>query len=65
MFIVIYRGNITSRELVVKDVLLRDILAQQDRLLCFKIEAARVITNFPCLIIYSILDYCNLYKNNI
>ncbi|KAJ0386744.1 hypothetical protein COL922a_003675 [Colletotrichum nupharicola] len=63
-FVVVHRGNIASGEMVVKDALLRDILAQQDRLLCFEIEAARAIADFPCLIVRSISNYYNSHKND-
>ncbi|KAK2755640.1 ankyrin repeat protein [Colletotrichum kahawae] len=41
-----------------------DTLAQQDRLLCFEMEAAGAIADFPCLIIRGISDYCDSHKND-
>ncbi|KAF5522531.1 hypothetical protein CGCA056_v006519 [Colletotrichum aenigma] len=63
-FVVMHRGNIASGEMVVKDALLRDILTQQDGLLCFEMEAAGAITDFPCLVVRSISDYCDSHKND-
>ncbi|KAF4881285.1 Nephrocystin-3 [Colletotrichum fructicola] len=61
---VVHRGNIASGEMVVKDALLRDILAQQDGLLCFEMEAAGAIADFPCLVVRGISDYCDSHKND-
>ncbi|KAI8272665.1 hypothetical protein K4K60_012077 [Colletotrichum sp. SAR11_57] len=58
------QGNIASGELVVKDALLRDTLAQQDGLLCFEMEAAGAIADFPCLVVRGISDYCDSHKND-
>ncbi|KAF4882659.1 Nephrocystin-3 [Colletotrichum fructicola] len=63
-FVVVHRGNIASGEMVVKDALLRDILAQQDGLLCFEMEAAGAIADFPCLVVRGISDYCDSHKND-
>ncbi|KAJ0348564.1 hypothetical protein COL154_013741 [Colletotrichum chrysophilum] len=63
-FVVVHRGNIASGELVVKDALLRDTLAQQDGLLCFEMEAAGAIADFPCLVVRGISDYCDSHKND-
>ncbi|KAJ0358884.1 hypothetical protein COL26b_014448 [Colletotrichum chrysophilum] len=63
-FVVVHRGNIASGEMVVKDALLRDILAQQDELLCFEMEAAGAIADFPCLVVRGISDYCDSHKND-
>ncbi|KAK1837902.1 NB-ARC and TPR domain protein, partial [Colletotrichum chrysophilum] len=64
MFVVVHRGNIASGELVVKDALLRDKLAQHDELLCFEMEAAGAIADFPCLVVRGISDYCDSHKND-
>ncbi|KAF4920291.1 Kinesin light chain, partial [Colletotrichum fructicola] len=63
-FVIVHRGNIASGELVVKDALLRDTLAQQDGLLCFEMEAAGAIADFPCLVVRGISDYCDSHKND-
>ncbi|KAF4486038.1 Nephrocystin-3 [Colletotrichum fructicola Nara gc5] len=64
MFVVVHRGNIASGELVVKDALRRDKLAQHDELLCFEMEAAGAIADFPCLVVRGISDYCDSHKND-
>ncbi|KAJ0358454.1 hypothetical protein COL26b_014491 [Colletotrichum chrysophilum] len=63
-FVIVHRGNIASGELVVKDALLRDTLAQQHGLLCFEMEAAGAIADFPCLVVRGISDYCDSHKND-
>jgi nucleoside phosphorylase len=49
---------------VVKDALLRDKLAI-DGLLCFEMEAAGALTDFPCMVIRGVSDYCDSHKNDI
>lgn len=63
-YVVVHRGTIASGELVVKDALLRDRLAQQHRVLCFETEAAGALADFPCLTIRGISDYSDSHKNN-
>ncbi|KAF4924462.1 Kinesin light chain 3 [Colletotrichum fructicola] len=64
-FVIVHRGNIASGELVVKDARLRDRLAQQHGLLCFEMEAAGAIADFPCLVVRGISDYCDSHKNDV
>ncbi|KAH9239089.1 hypothetical protein K456DRAFT_1860934 [Colletotrichum gloeosporioides 23] len=63
-YVIVHRGNIASGELVVKDARLRDALAQQHELLCFEMEGAGAIADFPCLIVRGISDYCDSHKND-
>jgi nucleoside phosphorylase len=63
--IVVHRGTIASGGLVVKDAVLRDNLARQDSLLCFEMEAAGALMDFPCLVVRGISDYCDLHKNDL
>ncbi|KAK1838706.1 NB-ARC and TPR domain protein [Colletotrichum chrysophilum] len=63
-FVVVHRGNIASGELVVKDALLRNTLAQQHGLLCFETEAPGAVADFPCLVVRGISDYCDSHKND-
>ncbi|KAF3076216.1 Nephrocystin-3 [Trichoderma lentiforme] len=63
-FIVVHRGTIASGELVIKDATKRDFLAQKYNLLCFETEAAGALTDFPCLVIRGISDYCDSHKND-
>ena len=63
-YIVVHRGTIASGELVVKDAVLRDQLAEQYGLLCFEMEAAGALSDFPCIVIRGISDYCDSHKND-
>ncbi|KAF4886813.1 Kinesin light chain [Colletotrichum fructicola] len=63
-YVIVHSGNIASGELVVKDARLRDALAQQHELLCFEMEGAGAIADFPCLIVRGISDYCDSHKND-
>lgn len=63
-FVTVHRGTIASGELVVKSAALRDRLAEQHGLLCFEMEAAGVLADFPCMVIRGISDYCDSHKND-
>jgi nucleoside phosphorylase len=63
-YIVVHRGTIASGELVVKDAILRDQLAKEYRLLCFEMEAAGALADFPCIAVRGISDYCDSHKND-
>ncbi|KAJ5467196.1 Ankyrin repeat protein [Penicillium sp. IBT 31633x] len=62
--VVVHRGVIASGELVIKDAKKRDDLAQGYGVLCFEMEAAGALTDFPCMIIRGISDYCDSHKND-
>ncbi|RPA78851.1 hypothetical protein BJ508DRAFT_151864 [Ascobolus immersus RN42] len=62
--VAVHRGTIASGEMVVKDAELRDKLASDDNILCFEMEAAGVLSGFPCLIVRGISDYCDSHKND-
>lgn len=62
--IVVHRGTIAAGERVIKDGLLRDELANMHGALCFEMEAAGVMNDFPCLIIRGISDYADSHKND-
>lgn len=63
-FVVVHRGTIASGDSVVKDAVLRDKLAEQYQVLCFEMEAAGVLSSFPCMVIRGISDYCDSHKND-
>src|SRR5271156_5808503 len=63
-YVVVHRGTIASGELVVKNGNLRDQLAKEYGVLCFEIEAAGALTDFPCIVIRGISDYCDSHKND-
>lgn len=60
---VIHYGLIASGNQVVKHGCSRDSLAQDLDILCFEMEAAGLMDNFPCLVIRGICDYCDSHKN--
>ncbi|KAH8652837.1 hypothetical protein BGZ61DRAFT_511124 [Ilyonectria robusta] len=63
-FVVVHRGTIASGELLLRDAALRDLLAEQHGLLCFEMEAAGALADFPCMVIRGISDYCDTHKND-
>lgn len=60
---VIHYGLIASGNQVIKDSRIRDRLAQEHDILCFEMEAAGLMDNFPCLVIRGICDYSDSHKN--
>ncbi|KAJ5947785.1 Disease resistance protein [Penicillium verhagenii] len=63
-FIVVHRGTIASGELAIEDAKKRDDLAQEHGVLCFEMEAAGALTDFPCMVIRGISYYCDSHKND-
>ncbi|KAK4083776.1 uncharacterized protein Triagg1_1438 [Trichoderma aggressivum f. europaeum] len=61
----VHYGLIASGNKVIKDALYRDKLndALGGNVLCFEMEAAGLMNNFPCLVIRGICDYCDSHKN--
>ncbi|KAJ5532275.1 hypothetical protein N7494_008827 [Penicillium frequentans] len=64
-FVVVHRGTIATGGLVMKDAIKRDELAGTYNALCFETEAAGALTDFPCLVIRGISDYCDTHKNDV
>jgi nucleoside phosphorylase len=60
---VIHYGLIASGNQVIKHGRSRDSLAQPLDILCFEMEAAGLMDNFPCLVIRGICDYSDSHKN--
>jgi Cdc6-like AAA superfamily ATPase len=46
-----------------EDAMLRDIIAKEEGVLCFEMEAAGLTNHFPCLIVRGICDYSDSHKN--
>jgi nucleoside phosphorylase len=44
--------------------MLRDQLAKEYGVLCFEMEAAGALADFPCIVIRGISDYCDSHKND-
>lgn len=59
----IHYGLIASANRLMKDALLRDKLAKEKNVLCFEMEAAGLMNEFPCLVIRGICDYSDTHKN--
>lgn len=62
--VVVHSGTIASGEMVIRDAHKRDLLAQEHDVLCFEMEAAGALSDFPCLVIRGISDYCDSHKND-
>ncbi|KAN0069077.1 hypothetical protein V8E54_012706 [Elaphomyces granulatus] len=60
---VIHYGLIASGNKVIKHGGTRDKLGQELGILCFEMEAAGLMDNFPCLVIRGICDYADSHKN--
>lgn len=61
----IHYGNIASSNQVMKDGVTRDQLCEELDVLCFEMEAAGLMPDFPCLVIRGICDYSDSHKNKI
>ena len=59
----IHYGIIASANSLMKDALLRDKFAKENNVLCFEMEAAGLMNQFPCLVIRGICDYSDTHKN--
>jgi nucleoside phosphorylase len=59
----VHYGNIASGNAVMKDGLERDRLAERDNIICFEMEAAGLMDDFPCLVIRGVSDYADSHKN--
>ncbi|KFY59487.1 hypothetical protein V497_04256 [Pseudogymnoascus sp. VKM F-4516 (FW-969)] len=61
----VFYGNIASGNQVMKHGPTRDRIAKKERVICFEMEAAGLMDNFPCLVIRGICDYADSHKNKI
>ncbi|KAI5239320.1 hypothetical protein E4T43_06824 [Aureobasidium subglaciale] len=59
----IHYGVIASADILMKDAIIRDKLASEKSILCFEMEAAGLMNNFPCLVVRGICDYSDSHKN--
>ncbi|KAH7176210.1 hypothetical protein EDB81DRAFT_33562, partial [Dactylonectria macrodidyma] len=62
---VVHYGLIASGNQLMKDALHRDELAEKWKVLCFEMEAAGLMNDFPCLVIRGICDYSDSHKNKV
>ncbi|KAH0551181.1 hypothetical protein GP486_007489 [Trichoglossum hirsutum] len=59
----IHYGLIASANQLMKNASLRDKFAKENDVLCFEMEAAGLMNQFPCLVIRGICDYSDTHKN--
>lgn len=59
----IHYGNIASSNQVMKHGVTRDKICKELDVLCFEMEAAGLMPDFPCLVIRGICDYSDSHKN--
>lgn len=60
---VVYYGGIASGNQVIKHGATRDRLRKELGVLCFEMEAAGLMPDFPCVVIRGICDYADSHKN--
>lgn len=62
----IHYGTIASGNQVIKDAHKRDKIVRDlgGQILCFEMEAAGLVNQFPCLVVRGISDYCDPHKND-
>jgi nucleoside phosphorylase len=61
--VVIHQGLIASGNSLMKDAHLRDTFARDSSILCFEMEAAGLMNQFPFLVIRGICDYSDTHKS--
>ncbi|RWA13450.1 hypothetical protein EKO27_g1631 [Xylaria grammica] len=61
----IHYGLIASSNQVMRDALIRDKLSMEKDVLCFEMEAAGLMNQFPFLVIRGICDYSDTHKNKL
>ncbi|KAK6358351.1 hypothetical protein TWF730_007695 [Orbilia blumenaviensis] len=61
----IHYGTIASGNQVIKDGKKRRKMGHETGAICFEMEAAGIMNDFPCIIIRGICDYCDGHKNRI
>ncbi|KAF4163352.1 hypothetical protein CNMCM6936_000925 [Aspergillus lentulus] len=62
----VHHGVIASGSMVIKSGVERDRINQRygNSILCFDMEAAGLMSNFPCLVVRGISDYSDSHKND-
>lgn len=62
----VFYGTVASANTVMKDAAQRDILANDPKTnaLCFEMEAAGLMNDFPCMVIRGISNYSDSHKND-
>jgi len=62
---VIHYGTIASGDQVMRHGLTREKIRKKYGVLCFEMEAAGLMNDFPCLVIRGICDYSDTHKHKI
>jgi nucleoside phosphorylase len=62
---VIHYGTIASADLVMRHGITRERIRKKYGVLCFEMEAAGLMNDFPCLVIRGICDYSDTHKHKI
>jgi nucleoside phosphorylase len=62
---VIHYGTIASADQVMRHAQTRDKIRKKFGVLCFEMEAAGLMNDFPCLVIRGICDYSDTHKHKI
>ena len=60
---VVHYGLVASGNQVVRDGRTRERLRREMNVLCFEMEAAGLMDDFPCLVVRGICDYADNHKN--
>lgn len=61
----VHYGIIASGNAVIRDAEVRDKLRTDTNALCFEMEAAGLMSDFPCLVIRGVCDYADSHKNKL
>lgn len=61
----VHYGLIASTDSLMQDPARRDAMRKENQVLCFEMEAAGLMNNFPCLAIRGICDYADTHKNDV
>lgn len=62
---VIHYGTIASADQVMRHAITRDTLREKYKILCFEMEAAGLMNDFPCLVVRGICDYSDTHKHKV
>ncbi|THX00042.1 purine and uridine phosphorylase [Aureobasidium pullulans] len=60
----VFYGTILSGDMVIKNGQERDRIAAAEKAICFEMEAAGLMNDFPCLVIRGISDYSDSHKSD-
>lgn len=62
---VVHYGIIASGNTLMRDAVQRDEIGAATGAICFEMEAAGLMNNFPCLVIRGVSDYADSHKNKL